>query len=150
MKTTSSLLLLAVSILLTSCGTFEQDWKKSVAQYQAGSVSSPSGPWSGTWTTPGNGHTGNLRAIVSPSPEKPGEYRFRYHATWAKIFSGGYSVSYPVTGSQGNYTAIGEENLGAFGTFEHRAKITKSKFSATFSNDKGEVGDFSMTRPEAP
>ncbi len=147
MKIPSLLLVLVISVLLTSCGSFERDWKQSVAQYQARSVSSPSGPWTGTWSTPGNGHTGNLRAIVKPSPSTPGEYRFRYHATWAKVFSGGYTVSYPVTGSPGNYAANGKENLGGFGTFDHTAKITKTKFTASFSNNKGDVGKFAMTRP---
>jgi hypothetical protein len=147
MKTPSLLLLTLAGFLLTSCGSFEREWKQSVADYQSGKVASPAGPWSGTWATSTNGHTGNLRAIVSPSEKKPGEYDFRYHATWKKILSGAYIVTYPVQKSGATYRADGEEKLGIFGTFGHKATITGKQFKATYSNDKGDLGTFEMTRP---
>lgn len=148
MKTPSLFLLSLTGILLTSCGTFERDWKQSVADYQAGTIAAPAGPWTGTWTTATNGHTGNLRAIVTPSDKTPGEYDFRYHATWKRILSGTYTVSYPVKRSGGIYHADGEEDLGLFGTFGHKARITAKRFEATYSNDKGDLGTFEMTRPD--
>jgi hypothetical protein len=140
--------LLAAGLLLTGCGTFERDWKQSVADYQAGKLSAPAGPWTGTWATSTNGHTGDLRALVTPSEKKPGSYDFRYHATWKKILSGTYTVAYPVKKSGGTYRVDGEEKLGIFGTFRHRATIDRNSFQATYSNDKGDLGTFSLKRPE--
>jgi len=148
MKTPSFLPLALAGLLLTSCGSFEREWKRSVAEYRSGKTAAPAGPWTGTWTTSTNGHTGNLRAIVTPSEKKPGQYDFRYHATWAKIFSGAYTVTYPVKKSGGTYRADGEEKLGVFGTFGHRATITGGRFEATYSNDKGDLGKFSLRRPD--
>ena len=148
MKTSTLFLLCFIGLFLTSCGTFERDWKQSVTDYQAGKVAAPAGPWTGTWATTTNGHTGTLRAIVSPSEKKPGLYDFRYHATWKKILSGTYTVSYPVKKSGNTYRAVGEEKLGFFGTFGHKAKISGDRFEATYSNDKGDLGSFKMRRPE--
>lgn len=148
MKTPTLLPLLLAGLFLTSCASFERDWKQSVADYEAGKVSAPAGPWTGTWTTSTNGHTGNLRALVTPSEKKPGSYDFRYHATWKRILSGTYTVAYPVKKSGGVYKVDGEQNLGLFGTFRHRATIDRNSFEATYSNDKSELGTFSMKRPD--
>lgn len=139
--------LLFLAVMLSSCTSFEKEWNAAVADYQSGAVKTPEGPWTGTWTTTSNGHTGDLRAIVKESPKKPGEYQFRYHATWAKIFSGSYTVSFPAR-KQGNSVAVdGEKKLGAFGTFGHKGKITGNRFDATFSSEKGDIGVFEMKRP---
>src|SRR6056297_943157 len=111
MKSLSFIPLLLLAACLSSCTSFEKDWSAAVEEYRAGAVKSPEGPWTGTWTTNTNGHTGDLRAIVKKSKTKPGEYDFRYHATWAKIFSGTYKVSYPVVGSGGNYRVDGAQKL---------------------------------------
>jgi len=143
-----SLLLLVTALLLTSCASFERDWKRSVAEYQSGRIASPAGPWTGTWTTSTNGHTGNLRAIVTPSLKEPGVYDFRYHATWKRILSGTFQVAFPVTRSGRSHQVDGEQKLGVFGTFRHRATIRGNSFHASYSNDKGELGSFHMKRPE--
>ena len=148
MKTLSRLFPLFAAFALSSCVGFEQDWKKAVADYESGKTSTPEGPWAGSWTTTTNGHDGNLRAIVSESKSEPGEYDFRYHATWAKILSGGYTVAFPARRSGSRYLVNGEKSLGPFGTFGHRATITEKSFNATYSNDREELGEFQMTRPE--
>src|SRR5690606_6268932 len=128
--------------LLSSCGTFEREWKQSLADYRGGRVAAPAGPWEGTWSTGTNGHSGKLRAIVKPAPDAPGDYDFRYHATWAKIFSGSYSVRFPVKKRGGVFRADGEKSMGLFGTFGHKATISDRSFEATYSNDKGDLGTF--------
>lgn len=140
-------LLLALTLSLVGCTSFEREWKQSVADYRTGKVAAPAGPWAGQWATSTNGHTGNLRAIVKPAPDAPGEYDFRYHATWGKVFSGGYTVRFPVKRSGGTYRADGTKNLGLFGSFGHKATITRNAFQATYSNDKGDLGKFEMRRP---
>ena len=148
MKSLPILTLALAGLFLTSCGTYERKWNQSVAEYKSGKITSPAGPWTGSWTTASNGHTGDLRAIVTTATDEPGKYDFHYHATWADIFSGAYKVRYPVTRRGGTYLANGEETLGIFGTFGHKATITKNTFKATYSSDKDDLGDFEMRRPE--
>ncbi|MDF1823764.1 MAG: hypothetical protein P1U68_03930 [Verrucomicrobiales bacterium] len=136
-----------MSVMLSSCTSFEKEWESSVAAYGTGTTVTPEGPWTGSWTTTSNGHTGKLRAIVRKSPRKAGEYQFRYHATWAKIFSGGYTVSYPVTRSGDSYRVSGDQKLGIFGTFGHQGKIQGERFEASISNKKGDIGVFVLERP---
>lgn len=143
-----SLLLLIPLALLCSCGTFERKWEQSVADYRAGKVHSPEGPWVGTWTTKTNGHTGDLRAIVSRDEEKPENLEFHYHATWGKLFRGAFKVDYPATRSGSTWIVDGEEKLPLYGRFGHKARISARKFDATYSNDKGDLGNFALARPE--
>ncbi|MDF1738096.1 MAG: hypothetical protein P1U86_02960 [Verrucomicrobiales bacterium] len=136
------------ALSLCSCMTFEQEWSQAVSAYQSGKTASPEGPWIGDWTTVTNGHEGDLRAIVSKSKSKPDEYEFRYHATWKKILSGSYKVSFPVRKRGSSYLVDGGKDLGLFGDFGHKATITGNTFKATYSNDREELGEFRMTRPE--
>lgn len=147
MKLTSLCSTLLLATMLTSCSSFEKEWNAAVTEYRNGAVKAPEGPWTGSWTTSTNGHTGNLRAIVKESKKHPGEYDFRYHATWAKIFSGSYRVTYPVTGRGGTFHVDGAQKLGPFGTFRHKGEIRGNTFEATYSNDKGDLGEFQMKRP---
>lgn len=148
MKTLPFLPLALAGLFLSGCGTFHRDWKKSVAEYESGKVVAPAGPWKGSWTTATNGHSGDLRAIVTPSPDEPGQYDFHYHATWPPIFSGAYKVRFPVIRRGQRHLANGEKKLGIFGTFGHKATISNDSFEATYSNDKGDLGSFRMRRPE--
>lgn len=147
MKKMASFLATMTSLLLCGCG-FNHEYKKAVEGYKAGEFKAPAGPWTGNWTTKTNGHTGDLRAIVTPAEDAPGEYDFRYHATWAKVLSGGYKVRFPVEKRGSQYVVDGEQDLGFFGTFGHKATIDNDSFEATYSNDSGDLGEFSMRRPE--
>tara|TARA_R110002096_G_scaffold119925_8_gene259928 strand:+ start:149 stop:712 length:564 start_codon:yes stop_codon:yes gene_type:complete len=147
MNTFRSILLAFSSILLASCSSFERDWDQSVADYQAGKISAPYGPWDGAWTTPSNGHSGDLRAIVKESPGNSGAAAFRYNATWSPIFQGTYSVDFPITRQGGTYYVDGSKSLGPFGKFGHKATISGNSFNASFSDDKGALGQFNLRRP---
>lgn len=146
MKALRLLPVILAALFLTSCVGYEAKWNKSVADYRAGKIKAPEGPWEGTWTTKTNGHTGDLRAIVSKAPD--GEYDFHYHATWKKFLQGGYKVKFPAKRSGSTYRVDGSKDLGIFGAFGHKATITPSRYEATYSNDKGDLGTFSMRRPE--
>lgn len=148
MRIVSLSLLALVSLLGVSCTSFESAWDESVKSYHIGTVKAPAGPWIGNWTTVTNGHTGKLRAIVTPVAGSPDEYSFRYKATWAKVFTGGYTVTFPVTRQGGTYLVDGEQKLALFGSFGHKARITSRSFEASYSNDAGDLGAFSMRRPQ--
>jgi hypothetical protein len=148
MRTIALPALLLASILLTACGSFEKKWDQSVAAYKSGSVKAPEGPWQGSWATNTNGHTGDLRAIVTKKPGSTDEYRFKYHATWGKIFSGVFGVQYPVEQRGSSFVMEGDHDLGIFSTFEHRGRISNGSFDASYSSKKGDVGSFSLKRPQ--
>jgi hypothetical protein len=136
-----------IGLFFSGCAGFEREWKQVLAEHRVNPVAAPAGPWEGTWVTTTDGHSGKLRAIVTPAPEDPGKYDFHYHATWARVFSGAYKVRFPVTRERGRYIANGKEAMGKFGTFGHKAVITEDAFEATFSSDKGDLGSFSLARP---
>lgn len=147
MKSILCISLCVLAATLVSCSSFEKDWNDAVADYESGAVKSPEGPWKGSWTTSTNGHTGDLRAIVTKSKAKPDHYNFRYHAKWADFFSGSYRVSYPVEPSGSGFRVDGEQKMGPFGTFSHKGQIQQNSFKATYSSDKGDLGAFDLKRP---
>ncbi len=138
MKTPSLLTLLLAGLFLTSCASFERDWKQSVADYEAGKISAPAGPWNRDLDDLHERSHRQPPRSRDPVGEKAcGSYDFRYHATWKRILSGTYTVAYPVKKSGGVYKVDGEQNLGIFRTFRHRATIDRNSFEATYSNNKG-------------
>lgn len=143
------LLVLSTAFLVIGCAGvgFEKKWEAALAEY--GSAKSPgpvAGPWTGTWRTETNGHEGKLRCIATPIDED--SYEFLYHATWFKIFQGGYKVNFDVDKTSGGYLVQGTEDLGLFGTLTHDGKIRGDKFNATYSNRREtQVGEFKMERP---
>ena len=133
-------------LFLCNCSSFEREWDQSVADYQSGTTVAPYGPWRGQWKTKTNGHTGDLRAIVKRSSQE-GNYTFRYQATWGLLFRGTYSVTFPGRKQGGAYVIEGKKSLGPFGTFGHKATVNPNSFKASYSNDKGDLGAFTLRRP---
>lgn len=134
------------ALFLCQCSSFEKEWAQSVANYQSGKVNAPFGPWQGSWSTITNNHSGGLRAIVKPSSKKD-HYTFRYHATWGVLFQGTYSVDFPGKNQGNHYIIEGNKSLGIFGNFGHKATVSNSSFKAKYSNDKGDLGSFTLKRP---
>lgn len=147
LRISQSLLSLLICLFLVGCGSFDREWERAVSAQHASPSSTPVGPWTGTWRTATNGHTGNLRAIATPSEKVPGEYKFRYKASFRKVLSARYTTHFPVTKKGNVYWIDGEQKLPFSGTYHHRGRITKDSFKASYSNDKGELGSFSMERP---
>ena len=145
-----TLTLLIPCLLGMSCAGigFEKAWTEAVAEQKSGKNSGAvTGPWAGTWKTDNNGHEGKLRCLVTPS-DSQGAYDFRYHATWFKILRGGYDARFDVSKAGNGYAVEGKKNLGFFGEFEHSGRISGNRFDGTYSNEKGDVGSFQMTRPQ--
>ena len=137
-------------LLLSGCGMrFERDWKMAIEEHAAGNTTAVTGPWTGSWETETNGHTGDLRCLVErPDDLKDDTYRFRYHATWGKIFQGGYTADYDVKRSGGGgYSVKGSKDLGMFGEFSHDGTIRGEAFNATYESSGGDTGTFLMKRP---
>jgi hypothetical protein len=150
-----TLALSSLALVLSNCAGagFNRDWNAAVAARKAdgGKGDAISGPWQGTWLSHSNAHTGDLRCLVEPktgtAAGKPGDYRFRYHATWGKIFQGGFAADFPAVKEGNGFRVKGTETLGLFGGFDHDGKITGDQFTAKYSSDQGDHGVFNMKRP---
>lgn len=140
-------LAVVVAVLVTGCGGFEREWQRAMADYRSGPVGAPAGPWEGGWRTSNNGHSGKLRAVVRPVAGKPGVFLFRYHATWG-ISAGTFEIECPVVVTGKRVNVAGEKEIPMFGSFRHSGVISGQTFEATFSGEEGDVGKFSLRRPE--
>lgn len=144
----STSLLVLLILLTSSCSIrFKHDWRKAASANP--SPTDLSGAWLGTWRSEGSGHHGTLRAIVTTVPERDNTWQFRYHATWAKILSGGYTTYHiAIPQRSGSYKISGQHDLGKLfgGTFHYEGTATPTHFKATYrsSNDHG---IFEMSRP---
>ena len=78
----------------------------------------------------------------------PGEYKARFHANYAKIFTFNYTVPLTVTPTNGNYQFSGEANLGwyAGGKYEYTGKASPTNFFSTYRCES-DNGTFQMSRP---
>jgi len=156
-RTSLVLLCSLATLLLSSCTNpgFNSAYRQSVADYKAAdSKPKISGPWEGYWLSDVNGHTGKLRALAKPAaPTVPidgagGRYTFRYHATWAKVLSGGYTSPHEVRGDgEGGYVVEAEKDIALLGVYKSEGTIKGDKFESTYRSD-GDHGVYVLQRPE--
>lgn len=124
--------LAGLSLLLPACTGWPRGWN------QAKSIShqnSPAGAWMGNWKSIPTGHTGQLRCVVFPSPEKPDSWQFRYRASWAKVLCAGFTVDcQAVRQSNGSWRITGSRDLGPLfgGVFTHTATLHGDQLNATY------------------
>lgn len=145
----SAILLLALCCLLGSC-SFQREWREAVAARPVPATDF-TGPWSGTWHSQPTGHSGKLRAIITPAEGtaagEPGLYEFYYHATWATILRAGFRASFEVEQEKdGVFRVSGEHALGRRGRYRQDATLTSDRFDATY--DAGiDQGTMVLRRP---
>ncbi len=102
-----------------------------------------SGRWVGRWSSDANGHSGPLRANITPTATG-------YTATFAGRFAGVvpfvYRTPLDVVGTSGDVVYLtAERRLPLFGTFRTDAVVTPGAFDATFRSGK-DSGRFTLTR----
>jgi hypothetical protein len=138
-----SAFLLAAFLALTGC-SFNHEWRQAANR----SVPSPGmeGRWQGVWVSDVNGHTGALRCLISQKEQ--GRYRARFHATYAKVFTFGYTVLLQTETTNQLVRFQGEANLGwlAGGKYQYAGTADDTNFLATYSC-KYDHGTFRLTRP---
>ncbi len=139
----------AIAIALTSCGA--NSYTRSFVQASTALPRPPTnaeGPWLGTWKSDVNGHTGPLWCIVQPSPDRPGEYDFRYRAGWGALRFGDYTHTTPAKlAADGSLELSGEMVLpGGFGNYQVEGRITRDDFTATYRSE-GDNGTMTLKRP---
>lgn len=142
--------LTVAALVMSNCAgiDFNSAWEEAVDDYQAGNSDGVTGPWTGTWLSHENAHTGDLRCLVTREADSDDLHRFRYHATWGKSFRGGFKAKFPVKPDGEDYIVKGTQSLGLFGDFNHDGRIEGDSFKAKFGSAKGDYGVFEMTRPE--
>jgi hypothetical protein len=57
-------------------------------------------------------------------------------------------VAFEVTSSDDSFIVEGTEDLGFFGKFHHHGTISGDTFTATYSNDRNDIGSFHLERPQ--
>ena len=135
-------------MILAGCSTFNRDWKSASVQPPApGGIE---GAWQGTWLSHSNGHTGRLRAIITR--DLTGAYETRFHATFWKVFSTGYTVTLRVKPDRDVLRLVGREDLGSFmfyelGEYAYDGTATATEFKCNYQSKK-DSGIFEMTRPK--
>ena len=145
----SLLIPLAAAVALSSCGpnSYTRGFVEATAALPRPSVNAE-GPWIGTWKSNVNGHTGPLWCIVQPTPERPGDYDFRYRAGWGALKFGDYTHTTPakLTGD-GSIALSGKMKLpGNFGNYQVEGRLTRDDFTATYQG-AGDRGTMTLKRP---
>ena len=142
--------LLACTALLPSCLSYHARFDQAVAA-AAGKFDGPTGPWKGEWKSNWNGHEGPLWCIVTPNPDHPGSYDFRYRAGWGILQFGNYVHTIkPEVTPDGHLIVQGEMELPKLvGTHSLDGTVTRDAFRANYKSDKGDHGTMTLRRPEA-
>ena len=91
------------------------------------------GRWEGTWLSDANQHTGALRCVVTQKSD--GSWRARFHATYNKALSFGYTVTLKVEPSTNAFKFSGDANLGwyAGGVYHYEGHADDTNFFSTYS-----------------
>ena len=135
---------------LPSCLSYHARFEKAVAKAAAaGNSADLTGPWKGTWKSNWNGHEGPLWCIVTPTPDKPGTYDFRYRAGWGILQFGNYVHTLPLQRNpDGSYQVKGKMALPKlFGTHSLDGRVSAKMFDAAYKSDKGDHGIMTLRRP---
>lgn len=146
--------LLVCSLLLaTGCSQFEKHWK------QAGQHDYPetklAGRWMGTWTSEGDGDSGELRCLIDDLDG--GAYRASFRSTYGHIFRFDHTVTLYAVNLRGMWTFEGSEDLGLFagGVYTYKGKANSNKLFSTYDS-RHDQGTFELHRvkkddpPETP
>lgn len=139
---------LAGGLLLTAlvgCSQFGREWR--AAARQPPPADSLAGRWEGRWVSEVNGHTGRLRALLTPTGEHT--WRAHFHARYAGLFAFGYTVELRATNDASGVAHFGgSADLGrlAGGVYTYAGRADATNFLATYAS-RSDHGRFEMGRP---
>ena len=137
--------LVCACLLLGGCTTFDHEWKTAGA-FESGHLNDLSGRWQGVWASDVTGHSDKLRCVIEAKPD--GTYRARFHASYKKVLSFGYTVLLTAQREGDEFTFHGDASLGwyAGGLYHYEGRASISNFFSTYSC-KYDHGTFRMERP---
>jgi hypothetical protein len=106
------------------------------------------GRWDGKWVSEASGHTGRLRAIITPVDATT--YHVDYDAMFLGVLRFGYGMNLAVTADPagGPVAFEGQEDLGALagGVYRYHGTADGQTFRSTYESGN-DHGRFEMTRP---
>jgi hypothetical protein len=137
-KTPAAAAFLFLAVLTTSCSSFDRAWRSP-------SVSSNgiAGRWEGSWQSARSGHSGKLRAIITP--QTTARHNARFHATYRSVLSAEYGVTLHVKRRGPRSEFRGAAHLGVWGRYETTGYATPTQFRANYRS-KFDYGTFEMRR----
>ncbi len=136
-----SLLLFA----LVGCSQFGREWR--AAARPPVPTDSLAGRWEGRWVSEVSGHTGRLRALLTPTGEHT--WRAHFHARYAGLFTFGYTVELRATNDAAGVAHFGgSADLGrlAGGVYTYAGRADATNFLARYES-RSDHGRFEMGRP---
>jgi hypothetical protein len=135
--------LVAGLLLAAGCSQFEKNWKQ--AGQQDFPESQMAGRWMGTWTSETDGHSGELRCLISDLDG--GAFNAAFRSTYGNVFKFDHTVTLYAVNLRGMWTFEGSENLGLFagGMYEYKGKAGANKCFATYKS-RNDEGSFEMHR----
>ncbi|MSU58222.1 MAG: hypothetical protein EXS35_08585 [Pedosphaera sp.] len=133
------------ALLLCGCSTFNRDWQRAAAQ--PAPPDSIAGRWEGRWVSEANGHSGDLRCLMTPATNDV--YHARFRATYARVLKFGYTVPLAVQPHFDGWEFNGEANLGklAGGIYYYEGRASLTNFTSTYRS-KYDHGVFELARPK--
>jgi hypothetical protein len=148
-----SILRLAAAIVLLSCLAscsfgYNRRWTAVAQQSATTHPTDLAGAWEGTWKSEPTGHTGSLRAIVTPiTRSTAASYHFEYKATWKQVLSAVFHADHMAQWKNGRCTLSGQKDLGRFGgIYKFTGTATPKELHAKYES-KMDHGVFEMKRP---
>lgn len=134
---------LLVLWLSFGCSSFDKAWREAAEQSHP--ADHLSGAWSGEWKSEINGHNGKLRCVITA--QKDNVYKARFHATYKKVLTFGYTVPLRVTETNSGFRFAGDANLGwyAGGTYTYEGHADRTNFYSTYRCNYDQ-GTFQMTK----
>ncbi|MCA9251788.1 MAG: hypothetical protein R3E58_09820 [Phycisphaerae bacterium] len=139
-----SCLIACVSLALASgCSRFDKNWKE--AGQQDFPESGLAGRWMGTWTSEADGHSGELKCLVTDL--NGGAYQAAFRSKFGGIFRFDHTTTLYAVNLRGMWTFEGSEDLGLFagGLYTYKGKAGSNKFFSTYKS-RNDEGSFEMYR----
>ena len=105
------------------------------------------GRWEGRWLSEVNGHSGELRCLMTRVDESRCHARFR--ATYGKVLHFSYAVPLSIQKHFDGWEFSGEANLGklAGGIYYYEGRANPTNFFSTYRSQY-DHGTFELHRPE--
>ncbi len=136
--------LACIAFALAGCSTFDRDWKAAADTPAApGSIE---GRWLGTWKSDRNGHSGELRCLMTRAGTNT--YSARFHATYQNILTYTYTAPLVAREENGKFKFSGQSDLGflAGGLYHYEGIATPTNYLSTY-RCPSDWGTFQMQRP---
>lgn len=128
------------------CSRFEKRWREAAADVSG--TTAMVGRWQGTWKSDANGHTDELRCIITATGTD--QFNAHYHARYRRglfRFRFQYAVPLVAKPSGDRWSFSGSADLGwlAGGIYRYEGVVSSNQFHSTYDS-RYDRGQFYMQR----